>query len=221
MDNKLPYFVSAAESLMESVKEYLNNTKSNLVIVDNGKPLCWKDGTPVIFGSFDDVSAELSNWQMPIKNISIITEEDYIKTYLGDSWQVWYESNNSVMESHAHDEELVRQINDAWKKNHKDFREILCALYRRDIDEITNSDAFQIDMWRPDHSDGCREEIVDAFNHGMETEDWTRYNELALEDMIREWDLFATNYLEHIADDCDLECILNFLHYPYLPIYKD
>ena len=111
----------------------------------------------------------------------------------------------------AHDPELRKKINDAWNKNRAGFAPILRALYARDIDEITDHDAFRYEEWidSPEYNDGFR------------SGDWEDYNEMALNHMTREWDFFAANYLNHIADDCDLECILNFLHYPYLPIFKD
>lgn len=111
----------------------------------------------------------------------------------------------------AHSPELRKKINDAWNKNREGFCPILRALYARDIDEITDHDAFRYKEWidSPEYNDGFR------------SGDWEDYNEMALNHMTREWDFFASNYLNHIADDCDLECILNFLHYPYLPIFKD
>jgi hypothetical protein len=149
---------------------------------------------------------------MPIKNISIITEEDYIKTYLGNAWDEWYEDPNStIMDSVSHDEELVRKINDAWKKNREMFCGILCALYKRDIDEITDADSFQSKEWSE----------TDEYQKGLDTGDWKDFMDMVLSKMCEEWDFYAENYLMHVADDCDLECILNFLHYPYLPIYKD
>lgn len=210
-----PYFVEAAQSLGESVSEYLSKTKYNYVIVEGTTPILWKGtNNPVIFGNVDEVGSELRNWPMPIKNISIITEEEYIKTYLGDAWERWTEDpNDSIMDEWGatHDLELIEKINHAWKKNREMFCPILCALYRRDIEEITDSDAFQVTKWIGSWQ----------YNEGVRNDNWTPYMEMALEDMIKEWDTYAYTYLAHIADDCDLECILNFLHYPYLPIYKD
>jgi hypothetical protein len=111
----------------------------------------------------------------------------------------------------AHDSELRSKINDAWNKNRAGFCPILRALYARDIDEITDHDAFQYVEWKD----------TPEYRYGLENDDWSDYNKMALAHMQREWDSFADNYLNHIADDCDLECILNFLHYPYLPIFKD
>lgn len=111
----------------------------------------------------------------------------------------------------AHDADLRKKINDAWNKNREGFCPILRSLYARDIDEITDHDAFQYEEWKD----------TSEYRHGLSTGDWEAYNTMALKHMEREWDFFADNYLNHIADDCDLECILNFLHYPYLPIYQD
>lgn len=113
----------------------------------------------------------------------------------------------------GHNRELVKEINKKWLLFKEKFRPILCALYERDIDEITDADSFQIDRWRPDRADGCSAEIIAAFYKGKTTGNWARYNELALEDMVREWDSFAENYLMHIADDQDLETILTYVRY--------
>ena len=43
---------------------------------------------------------------------------------------------------------------------------------------------------------------------------------MALEDMKEHWEDYAENYLMHIADDTDLEAIIAFIHYPYLPIWE-
>jgi len=211
--NNTPYFVTSANDLGESVFEYLEKTKYNYIIVKGVSPILWPNTNyPVIFGSIDEVASELRNWPMPITDISIITEEDYIKTYLGNAWDEWYEDPNStIMDSVSHDEELVRKINDAWKKNREMFCGILCTLYKRDIDEITDADSFQSKEWSE----------TNEYQKGLDTGDWKDFMDMVLSKMCEEWDFYAENYLEHIADDCDLECILNFLHYPYLPIYKD
>lgn len=86
--NKEPYFVAAARDLEESVSDYLAKTKYSYVLIEGETPFMWDgDEYPVVFGSIDEVGNELSNWEPPIKNISIITEEEYIKTYLGK--EVW------------------------------------------------------------------------------------------------------------------------------------
>ena len=111
----------------------------------------------------------------------------------------------------GHNRILVAKINHAWNKNREGFKGILQALYTRDIDEITDSDAFQYTDWI----------ITREYTEGQKTGVWTAYNKMALEVMQKRWGDFASNYLSNIADDCDLECILAFLHYPALPIYKD
>lgn len=206
---KTPYFVLAAQDFGESVQVYLEHAKCNYVIKHKGEPLTWDDGTPVIFGDLGEVANELGNWTMPIENVSIISEYDYLTTYCKN--EVDYYLVSGIMDSHSHDNELVHKINDAWDKNREMFYPILCALYRRDIDEITDADSFRDKEW----------EETKEYNDGVRSGDWTDYNNMVLGLMCKEWDFYATNYLEHIADDTDLECILNFLHYPYLPIYKN
>ena len=210
---KTLYFIDAAQSLGESVKEYLGKAKYNYVIIEGNQPLMWRNSdSPVIFGGLDEVARELANWTLPIENISIITEEDYIKRYLGNAWKEWYEYEETIMDTgNGHSEELVNSINHAWRKNREMFYGILCALYKRDIDEITNHDSFMEKKWKE----------TDEWKKGFETNNWDDYNEMAYNALVKEWDFYAENYLMHIADDCDLECILRYIHYPYLPIYKD
>ena len=86
--------------------------------------------------------------------------------------------------TNGHDPELVAKINIAWNEKREQFFPILCALYDRDAEEILNSDAWN----------------------------WTDEIESVRECMRDEWDFHAPNYLQHIADDTDLECVLNFLH---------
>ena len=100
-----------------------------------------------------------------------------------------------------HDADLVRRINVAWVRCKDEFEPILKALYERDIDEITDSDAFRIPAW----------EDWPEYHHGCNTNDWTAYNKLALETMKEKWGEYAENYLMHVADDQDLECILDFV----------
>lgn len=210
---KTLYFIDAAQSLGESVKEYLGKAKYNYVIVEGGQPLMWRNSdSPVIFGGLDEVAGELANWPLPIENISIITEEDYIKRYLGNAWKEWYEYEETIMDTgNGHSEELVNSINHAWRKNREMFYGILCTLYKRDIDEITDADSFHSEEWSK----------TEEYQKGLDTGDWQDYMDMVLAKMCKEWDFYAENYLMHVADDCDLECILRYLHYPYLPIYKD
>ena len=96
-------------------------------------------------------------------------------------------------EFNGHDKRLVEKINDAWNKGRERFAIILRALYARDIKEIMESDAW----------------------------DWTDEVESVKECLHDEWDVYAGIYLMQIADDKDLECILDFIRYPYLDCYND
>ena len=122
---------------------------------------------------------------------------------------------SSVMDSNnGHKPELVNTINRMWEERGAEFRPILCALYARDIDEITDADSFQLDRWNPEI--GGDENVYDpdiavAYWEGQKNGDWTEYNRLALRDMEEDWSDYANNYLTHIADDWDLEAILAFL----------
>ena len=190
MENKTPYFVQAARELCESVIEYLSNTKYNYVIVEGITPVVWDGCTPnipVVFGSMQDAFEEMGNWAK-VENVSIITEEQYIKTYLGDAWDRYYKSNDYVMNTtNGHDKALVHSINELWAKDYNKFRPILTALYRRDVEECLNADGF---TWDADAN-----------------------AEFVFMEMCTHWEAYAHDYLQHIADDQDLQCILDFLHY--------
>lgn len=122
-----------------------------------------------------------------------------------------YEKKNGIMDTlNGHNDALVLKINDAWNKGRSNFKLILCALYERDIEEITDSDAFRIPTWIESEEHTC----------GVEKGDWKPYMAMALKDMKERWEAYADNYLMHIADDADLESILAFLHYPNLPIWR-
>ena len=92
--------------------------------------------------------------------------------------------------TNGHSPELVARINVAWNEKREQFFPIICALYKRDIEdeEIMNSDAF-----------------IFPWQHEYTADDAYRY-------LVESWDIEAYNYLQHIADDTDLECILNYLH---------
>lgn len=111
-------------------------------------------------------------------------------------------SFSGIMDTtNGHNADLVRKINALWVKRKREFEPILKALYERDIEEITDHDAFLYDQWKawPEYNDGC------------ETNDWSNYNTRALEDLKDHWYYHAENYLQHIADDGDLETIIDFL----------
>lgn len=100
-----------------------------------------------------------------------------------------------------HDPELVRRINLAWMVKKEAFRPILCALYERDLDEITDHDAFKIPAW----------EEWKEYNDGLRSGEWDAYNDRAFSEMQTNWEDYAGNYLMHIADGKDLQCILDFV----------
>ena len=114
--------------------------------------------------------------------------EDWIVIELGfsqaDKIDILPDYEEVMDTTNGHDPELVAKINIAWHEKREQFFPILCALYDRDAEEILNSDAWN----------------------------WTDEIESVRECMRDEWDFHAPNYLQHIADDTDLECILNFLH---------
>lgn len=104
--------------------------------------------------------------------------------------------------TNGHDKSLVKKINELWNsgKRYK-FQYILCAMYERDIDEITGAMSFQDPRW-----------VNSAeYKKGCETQQWCHYNEMALNDMTSHWEEYAENYLMHIADDMDLETVINFV----------
>lgn len=90
--------------------------------------------------------------------------------------------------TNSHNPELVAKINIAWNEKREMFFPIMCALYKRDIEEIMDSEAFTF-----------------PWEHGYTADDVYLY-------LAENWDIEAYNYLQHIADDTDLECILNYLH---------
>ena len=143
----------------------------------------------------------------PAKILALIDDDDEkgytTKTYELMGGDIMYIGN-------GHSTELVEKINDAWRKHKQSFEIILKALYERDIDEITDSDAFQIAKWVGSWQ----------WNEGCRNDNWTPYMDMALADMKEHWEDYAENYLMHIADDADLEAIIAFMHYPYLPIWK-
>ncbi len=105
--------------------------------------------------------------------------------------------------TNGHSPELVDKINKAWSKKKEKFHDIIVALYRRDIDEITDSDAFQYEPWKS----------TSEYKKGVETGDWSLYNRMALEFLEHNWENEAYNYLMHVADDLDIETILSFVRY--------
>ena len=118
--------------------------------------------------------------------------EDWIVTEIGfaksDKVQFLPNYEDIMYTTNSHNPELVAKINIAWNEKREMFFPIMCALYKRDIEEIMDSDAFTF-----------------PWEHGYTADDAYLY-------LAESWDVEAYNYLQHIADDTDLECILNYLH---------
>lgn len=191
------YFVAAAKILGETIVEYLNNAKCYYVILEGEDVVVWrKENTPVIFGSMDEVADELSNWATPIKNISILTEQDFINQYCGKEKDIALLAEKKAEQekefcyhypmdtTNGHNPKLVNTINKLWAEHLPRFGYILTALYKRDFEEIYNADSFS-DL--PEDTDA------------------------ALSTLLINWENYAANYLQHIADDGDLETIINFM----------
>ncbi len=191
------YFVKASKELGETILEYFNKAKYNYVILQGEDVVVWrKDNTPVIFGSMDDVAGELSNWASPIRYISILTEQDFIKQYCGKEMDIaLLAEKKAELEkefcyhypmdtTNGHNSELVDTINKLWAMHLPRFGYIITALYQRDFEEIHNADSFA-DL--PDDTDA------------------------ALSTLLTNWESYVANYLQHIADDSDLETIISFM----------
>lgn len=204
------YFVKASAEWNESIVEYYNRTPYNYVIIERGQVLTWDDGNPIIYGDKGDAINEIEKFDK-IDGISIITEREFIDTYC--STELYEEmrkeeeerkKEEEIMDAYnGHNASYVDMINEAWRTRREEFCPILCALYRRDIDEITNHDAFMEPKWLNS----------EEYRKGCDTKDWEDYFKLVLKDMETEWDFWAYSYLKSIADDEDLLCILNYLHY--------
>jgi hypothetical protein len=120
------------------------------------------------------------------------TDKDWIVCSIGFSQvdKIKILDTEEVMDTtNGHNPELVEKINRAWTEKREKFYPILCALYKRDNDEIRDSDAF------------------------IFTEEITRNYDTIYEYLKENWDIEAGNYLQHIADDTDLKTILTFIRY--------
>lgn len=195
---KRDYFIEAAKEFNESVRSYYDKTPYNYVIVEKGEVITWESNNcPIIFGSIGDALYEISNWCPPIENISIITEKEMIDTYCANEManaiiaemKAEDDSDEKMLTYfmnpyNSHSKELVLKINRLWKKDKSKFRPILIALFHRDFDEIYNADSFG----------------------GLPTDKTDAWLSLSLN-----WETNAYNYLMHIADDGDLEVIIDFI----------
>jgi len=127
-----------------------------------------------------------------VKEVGGILDSEWETTEIGfsqsDKVKILPDYEDIMDTTNNHNLELVAKINIAWNEKREMFFPILCALYKRDNDEILASDAFA---------------------------DWDKVSkdyDTLYEYMEANWDVEAYNYLQHIADDTDLECILNYLH---------
>ena len=77
--HKKNYFLVNAIDMGENIKEYLESAKSNYVIFEGSQVLMWGNKFPVIFGSMEDVNAEIENNLKDSKNqIIVMSEFDFI-----------------------------------------------------------------------------------------------------------------------------------------------
>lgn len=179
------YFKQVAKELGETIAEYYKNSAENFIIIEGDKVIMWR-GTydPVIFGSIEDALEELGEWET-IKNVSVITEKELLDTYCADELKAALKAEGGIMDTtNGHNPKLVAQINDLWDENKEKFKPILQALYERDEDEIFNAECFDWGMLEK--------------------------GDMAIR-LIFEWEVYAYDYLQHIADDGDLETIIKFI----------
>ena len=77
--HKKKYFLVNAIDMGENIKEYLESAKSNYVIFEGNQVLMWGNKFPVIFGSMEDVNAEIKNNLKDSKSqIIVMSEFDFI-----------------------------------------------------------------------------------------------------------------------------------------------
>ena len=192
------YFLTAANELQVSVEEYIKDAKINYVIIEGDEVIKWRgSNNPVIFGSKGDAISELSQWcGREIRNISIITEHELLKTYCEKEIADYFKYETLMDTTNGHYELLVNNINSLWSKAYKEnlfgngrrmrnFEIILKALYERDIIEIMQSERFSVSPYRT--------------------------SEEVLSDMKKHWVDYAYDYLMGIADNEDITNIDRFV----------
>jgi hypothetical protein len=92
----------------------------------------------------------------------------------------------------AHNVELVDKINELWKSDkHDRFRIILVAYMQRDLNEMYDKNIF---------GEASDEKTEWFFNNNVDT----AY-------LDENWEDLAGDYLMRVADDADLECIIDFI----------
>lgn len=191
------YIVKAARDNEEGIREYYNNSKYNYIIIGYGKPLCWKNGCPIVYSDVTDATYEIRCWHKPFKNVSVVTEREFLDTFCKEEVEkALKEEDESIFltdTGNNHDEHLVKELNDLWRKAHiendtrrlRNFEIILKALYKRDANEILNNERFG---WGDDMTE---EKVYDK--------------------MCTAWVSLSYDYLKGVADDGDLETIINFI----------
>lgn len=124
-----------------------------------------------------------------VKEVGGVLDSEWETTEIGfsqsDKVRILPNYEDIMDTTNGHDSKLVVKINIAWNEKREQFFPIMCALYKRDVQEILDSDAFTFPKY----------DVEDAYRYLKDN-----------------WDIEAYNYLQHIADDTDLECILNYLH---------
>jgi hypothetical protein len=127
-----------------------------------------------------------------VKEVGGVLDSEWETTEIGfsqsDKVKILPNYEDIMDTTNSHNPELVAKINIAWNEKREMFFPIMCALYKRDIEEIMDSDAFTF-----------------PWEHKYTADDAYLY-------LAENWDIETYNYLQHIADDTDLECILNYLH---------
>lgn len=99
-----------------------------------------------------------------------------------------------IMTPHnAHNKDLVNKINELWNNevNHDRFRIILVAYMQRDLEEMYDWNCF---------GEASDEKTEKFFDENVNTEYLNTH-----------WEDLAEYYLMRVADDADLECIIDFI----------
>lgn len=93
----------------------------------------------------------------------------------------------------AHNKDLVNKINELWnsEEKHNRFRIILVAYMQRDLDEMYDKNCF---------GEASDEKTEKFFDENVNTEYLNTH-----------WEDLAECYLMRVADDADLECIIDFI----------
>ena len=180
-------------SFYDEVDDFLTCRYDSIIIADKirdafpggitkGDHISYNGGIYLITG--------FSECGIMVKEIGGILDDEWETTEIGysqsDKVKILPGYEDIMDTTNNHNPELVAKINAAWNTKREQFFPILCALYKRDIKEILDSDAFTFPKY----------DVEDAYLY-----------------LSANWDVEAYNYLQHIADDLDLKAILYFLRY--------